>query len=72
VPETLILVAEELGRARDEHIDRVVGDAAQLRQTAKGIDTELVVIAAPPSSSRRRSASDVGAAPARPPRDPDR
>lgn len=43
---TLTLVAEQLGGRRGDYADRVAEDAEQLRETAKAIDAELVVIAA--------------------------
>jgi phosphate transport system protein len=44
--ETLTVVAEQLDGRRDDHADRVAEDAEQLRETAKAIDAELVLIAA--------------------------
>jgi len=46
VPETLTLVAEQLDGRRNDHADWVAGDAEQLRQIAKTIDPELVLICA--------------------------
>jgi phosphate transport system protein len=45
-PDTLTLVARQLSDRGDDHADRIAREAAQLRETSKTIDTELVVTAA--------------------------